>query len=45
MLRLSNGCGLLGDVSYLMPGPMGYTMGQYWRVTVWGAKGLLETSM
>lgn len=45
MLRLSNGGGLLGDVSYLMPGPMGYSMEQYWRVTVWGEKGMMETSI
>ncbi len=45
MLRLSNGAGVVGDVSYLMPGAMGYSMPQYWRMTVWGAKGILETSM
>ncbi len=44
MLRLSNGCGVLGDVSYLMPGSMGYGLPQYWRMTVWGAEGVLETS-
>jgi len=44
MLRLSNGCGVLGDVSYLMPGAMGYDMEQCWRMTLWGSKGIIETS-
>lgn len=44
MLRLSNGCGVMGDVSYLMPGAMGYSMEQYWRMTLWGSKGIIETS-
>ncbi len=45
MLCLSNGAGVVGDVSYLMPGAMGYGMDQYWRLTVWGAKGIMETSI
>lgn len=45
VLRMHNGCGVMADVSYLMPGPMGYTMEHYWRVSVWGSEGMAETSM
>ena len=45
MLRMTNGCGVLGDVSYLMPGTMGYTMEQYWRTILWGSKGMMEASL
>ncbi|MCB0111955.1 MAG: Gfo/Idh/MocA family oxidoreductase, partial [Caldilineaceae bacterium] len=45
MLSLENGCGVLGDVSYLMPNSMGYTLPLYWRMTFWGTKGVLESSI
>jgi len=45
MLRLQNGGGVLGDVSYFMPNSMGYTLHLYWRMTFWGRKGVIETSM
>jgi predicted dehydrogenase len=45
MVRMSNGAGLLGDVSYLMPGAMGYSLEPYWRTTLWGSKGVIETSL
>lgn len=44
MLRLSNGGGALGDVSYLAPETCGYTIPNYWRVTLHGTRGLAETS-
>lgn len=44
MLTMENGCGVLGDVSYFMPNSMGYTLHLYWRMTLWGRKGVLETS-
>lgn len=44
MLTMNNGCGVLGDVSYFMPDSMGYTLPHYWRMTLWGREGLLETS-
>ena len=44
MATLSNGCGLVCDVSYLSPDSAGYGFPQYWRMTFWGAKGLLETA-
>jgi len=45
MLTLDNGCGVLGDVSYFLPDSFGYTHPLYWRVTVWGSKGVMEGSV
>jgi len=45
MLRLSNGGGAIGDVSYLAPDGSGYLIPQYWRVTLHGLRGLAETSI
>lgn len=42
MFMLENGCGVMGDVSYAEPDSHGYKMPHYWRVTVWGTKGVLE---
>ena len=42
MLRLADGCGVLGDCSYLAPDAGGYSMPQYWRVTCHGDRGVLE---
>ena len=44
MATLDNGCGVLGDVSYFMPDSQGYTLDSYWRMTIWGSKGIAETS-
>ena len=44
MLTMNNGCGVLGDVSYFMPNKGGYASPFYWRTTVFGRKGILETS-
>jgi predicted dehydrogenase len=43
MLKLDNGGGVLGDVSYLMPDSCGYKVRQYWRITVHGSEGMMET--
>lgn len=43
MLSMDNGCGVLGDVSYLSPTQMGYSFPLYWRFTFWGRKGVIET--
>jgi predicted dehydrogenase len=45
MVTLSNGAGLLGDVSYFLPDSLGYTNPYYWRTTVFGRKGTLETGV
>ena len=42
MLRLDNGGGVLGDVSYLAPDACGYSLRQYWRFTVHGTEGVAE---
>lgn len=44
MLQLSNGGGVLGDVSYLSPDLCGYTIDNYWRITIHGTGGFAETS-
>lgn len=44
MLTLSNGGGVLGDVSYLAPDACGYATEAYWRVTLHGTSGTAETS-
>ncbi len=45
MLELSNGAGLMLDVSYVAPSSQGYTLPMYWRLTLWGRKGVLEASL
>ena len=45
MMTMDNGCGVLGDVSYLTPDSFGYRLPQYWRMTFWGQDGVLETSV
>jgi predicted dehydrogenase len=42
MLTMKNGAGVLGDVSYASPDSFGYGFPLYWRVTVWGDKGVAE---
>jgi predicted dehydrogenase len=44
VLRLSNGGGVLGDVSYLAPDQCGYSADNYWRITAHGTLGFAETS-
>jgi predicted dehydrogenase len=44
MAVMENGCGVLGDVGYFMPDAQGRTIDQYWRVTLYGTKGVVETS-
>lgn len=44
MLSMNNGCGVLGDVSYLSPDSMGYHFPLYWRFTFWGREGVLEST-
>jgi len=45
MLRMSSGCGVLADVSYSAPTKQGFAVPQYWRFTVHGERGLIETSL
>ena len=41
---LDGGIPVFADVSYLAPDESGYSLPQYWRVTVNGTKGVAETS-
>jgi len=43
MLRMDNGGAVLGDVSYLSSDHHGYQMAPYWRFTIAGAEGVIET--
>src|SRR3712207_4327171 len=44
MLKLDNGGGVMGDLSYLAPEAVGYSVDQYWRVTCHGDRGVAETN-
>jgi predicted dehydrogenase len=44
LLRMDNGCGVIGDVSYHAPNAAGYSMPYYWRTTFWGREGVIETA-
>ena len=44
MLTMGNGCGVLGDVSYMASDSSGYTLPFYWRMTFWGELGVIDTS-
>ncbi len=44
MLTMSNGCGVMGDVSYFMPSKGGYSLPYYWRMTLFGQNGIAEVS-
>ena len=43
MLTMENGCGVIGDLSYIYPDSYGYTIPLYWRITLWGEKGVIES--
>ena len=45
MLTMEDGIGIIGDVSFMSPDSQGYTVPQYWRYTLHGDKGILETSV
>ena len=45
LLRLDNGGGVLGDVSYFASDRGGYGMPQYWRITCRGLGGVIEISL
>lgn len=44
MLTLTGGCGVMGDLSYAAPGAQGFASPQYWRYSIYGDRGLIETS-
>jgi predicted dehydrogenase len=45
MLVMQNEAGVIGDVSYFSPDSQGYSLPLYWRFTLWGSGGVLETSL
>lgn len=42
MVTLENGAGMLGDMSYHIPDSYGFKFPLYWRISVWGGKGVAE---
>jgi len=44
MAELSNGAGLIADVSYAVPNASGYTLPYYWQFFIWGEKGMMSFS-
>ena len=44
MLTMTNGCGVLGDVSYFMPSEGAYGLPYYWRTTFFGGGGIVEVT-
>ena len=44
MVEMSNGAGMMADVSYAAPNSSGFTLPFYWRFTLWGTKGVMEFS-
>lgn len=45
MVELDNGAGYMADVSYAAPASCGYALETYWRMTIWGTKGVIEYKM
>jgi predicted dehydrogenase len=45
MMEMENGAGLIADVSYLSPNSQGYGLPLYWRMTLWGSLGVIETAL
>jgi predicted dehydrogenase len=45
VMKMDNGCGVIGDVSYFAPGDTGGSrFDPNWRITLWGRNGVIETS-
>jgi len=44
LLELDNRGSVFGDVSYLAPDGCGFGISQYWRFTIHGTSGIIETS-
>lgn len=44
LATLENGASCFGDLSYLAPNTIGFTLPQYWRITVHGTAGMAETT-
>lgn len=44
MLSLSNGAGVIADISYSVPNTIGYGIPYYWEFKIWGSCGMLSFS-
>lgn len=44
MMKMENDCGVIGDVSYFLPDDIASGAEQYWRITIFGSHGVIETS-
>jgi len=45
MLTMENGCGVMGDVSFVAPASCGFSLPYYWEFTFWGSKGVLRVGL
>ena len=45
MLTLSNGAGLIADVSYTTPDKVRYSLPYYWDFKIWGTEGMIAFSI
>jgi predicted dehydrogenase len=45
MLVQDGGCGVIGDVSYVSPDGLHYSLPQYWRFNFWGDRGMIESGL
>jgi predicted dehydrogenase len=43
MLFMDGECGVIGDVSYIAPDGLRYSLPQYWRFNFWGDLGMIES--
>ena len=41
MLTLSNGAGVIADISYSVPNSIGFNIPYYWEFKIWGSQGML----
>lgn len=44
MLALSNGAGIIADVSYSVPNSIGFNLPYYWEFHIWGSHGMISFS-
>ncbi|MBQ4518054.1 MAG: Gfo/Idh/MocA family oxidoreductase [Clostridia bacterium] len=44
MLSLSNGAGVIADISYSVPNSIGFNIPYYWEFKIWGSHGMLAFS-
>lgn len=44
MLSLSNGAGVIADISYSVPDSIGFNLPYYWQFYIWGDQGMLAFS-